>query len=251
MGRPLLLSIFCIFLSLSASSQLIVNVENSRIQSDTTGWKGAFGTSFSFAKNVQQVLNINATAHLQYKTVRNLYLFLANYNLLKGNKQQLTNNMFYHLRFNRQLSDLVRWEAFTQWQQNNITNIDLRALLGTGPRFKVTESKKFRLYAGVLVMYEHEKDKNPREIHNDIRSDNYVTFTIKPNDVFDITSTTFYQPLFRKLSDYRVLNQISFNIKATKHLAITTNWDFSYDTYPALGTPDVNYTITNGFAYTF
>ena len=247
----LLFSLLIIQAPFSSSAQLIVNIESSRIQSDTTGWKGDVGTSFSFTKNVQQILNINASAHVQYKTQKDLYLLLANYSLLKGNNQQLTNNMFYHLRYNRKLNDVIRWEVFTHWQQNRVTNIDLRALFGTGPRFKVSGQNKFRLYIGVLAMYEHEKDKDPPVTFNDIRSDNYISATYKPNAVFDITTTTFYQPLFRKFSDYRILNQVSFNVKATKHLAISTNWDFSYDSFPAIGAPLVNYVVSNGFYYTF
>jgi len=238
-------------LTFVSNGQLIVNIENSRIQSDTTGWKGDVSTSFSLTHNVQQIINFNATVHLQYKSAKDLYLLLANFNYLRGNHQELSNNMFYHLRYNRQLSKIVRWEAFTQWQQNNITNIDLRSLFGTGPRFKVHESAKFKWFAASLAMYEHEVDKNPREVHNDIRSDNYVTFTSTPSPTVSITSTTFYQPLFSRFSDYRILNQISFTLKATKHFAITTSWDFSYDSHPAFGTPNVNYVITNGFNYIF
>src|SRR4051812_4538809 len=158
MFRILFINVFLI-VSVTSSAQLIVNVENSRIQSDTTGWKGDIGTSFSFSKNVQQILSINATAHLQYKTEKDLYLLLANYNLLKGDNQQLLNNMFYHLRYNRKLGKVVRWEAFTQWQQNSINNIDLRSLFSTGPRCKLHESKSFKIYAAALAMYEHEVDK--------------------------------------------------------------------------------------------
>ena len=240
-----------LFFSINSFPQLIVNVENSRIQYDTTGWKGDVGTSFSYTKNVQQILSINATAHLQYKTEKDLYLLLGNYNLLTSFNQKLVNNMFYHLRYNRKLGEVVRWEAFTQWQQNSLTNIDLRAVVGTGPRFKMLESKKVRIYLGALAMYEHEIDKAPKVVLNDIRSDNYLTFTFNPNPVFDVTSTTFYQPLFRRFSDFRILNQVTFNIKATKHFSISTNWDYSYDAFPALGTPNVNFTITNGFNYTF
>ncbi|MCW3079267.1 DUF481 domain-containing protein [Segetibacter sp.] len=244
---------FLIFIAFSITTfgQLIVNVENSRIQSDTTGWNGSVGTSFSYSKNVQQILNINATAHVQYKTEKDLYLLLANYNRLTNFNQQLLNNVFYHLRYNRKLGKVVRWEAFTQWQQNRISNIDLRALFGTGPRFKVHEDKKFRIYSAALAMYEYEVDRDPRVVLHDIRSDNYVSFTFKPNPVFDVTSTTFYQPLFKQFSDFRILNQIVFNIKATRHFSISTNWDYSYDSFPALGTPNVNFTITNGFSYTF
>jgi hypothetical protein len=245
---------FC-FLSLSftvmASGQLIVNVENSRIQSDTTGWKGDVGTSFSFVNNVQQLLNINVNTHLQYKAEKDLYLLLTNYNLLKSNNQSLSNNVFFHLRYNHKLGEVVRWEAFTQWQQNKITNIDVRALLGTGPRFKLNDSKRIKLYAGVLAMYEYERDINPIKVYKDIRSDNYVSITYKPTPSIDVTSTTFYQPLFKDISDYRILNQFVLNIKATKHFSIVTSWDYLFDSYPAVGTPKVNYTINNGFIYSF
>lgn len=176
MGRLAVVFTFLIFY-FASSAQLIVNVENSRIHSDTTGWKGNIGTSFSFAKNVQQVLNINAAMHFQYKTKKDLYLLLANYNLLKGNNQEFSNNMFYHLRYNRKLGKVVRWEVFTQLQQNNVNNIDLRALFGTGPRFKMIESQTFRLYAAALVMFEHERDKKPTVTYNDIRGDAYLTST--------------------------------------------------------------------------
>ena len=237
--------------TLTSSAQLIINIENSRIQSDTTGWKGNIGTSFSFIKNVQQVLNINAAMHLQYKTKKDLYLALANYNLLKANNQEFSNNMFYHLRYNRKIGKVLRWEAFTQWQQNNINNIDLRALYGTGPRFKLVESKSLRFYAAALAMYEHERDKNPDVTYDNIRGDAYASFTYKPTPVFDITATTFYQPLFTALKDFRILNQVTFSIKASKHLSISTNWDHSYDAFPASGTPNINYGISNGINYTF
>lgn len=249
--RRLFYSFIFIVSSLTCSAQLIVNIENSRIHSDTTGWKGNIGTSFSFTKNVQEVLNINAAMHLQYKTQKDLYLLLANYNLLKGNGQEFSNNMFYHLRYNRKLGKVVRWEAFTQWQQNNINNIDLRALFGTGPRLKLKESLQFRLYVAALVMYEHERDKNPDVTYNDVRGDAYLTFTYKPNPVFDVTATTFYQPLFKAPKDFRILNQITFSIKATKHLSVAANWDYSYDAFPAAGTPSINYVISNGLNYTF
>lgn len=245
---------FCLALllgSVSTHAQLIVNVENSRIQSDTTGWAGSLGTSFSLVKNIQQVLNINAFMHLQYKGQKDLYLLLANYSLLKGNQQELSNNMFYHIRYNRKLSKVVRWEAFTQWQQNRITNIDLRFLAGTGPRFKLYESRRFKLYAASLVMYEYERDKMPYVAHKDFRGDGYATFTYKPNAAIAITSTTFYQPLLRDLADFRILNQEAITIKATKHFSITTSFDYLYDAFPATGTPNINYTINNGFNYTF
>lgn len=242
---------FCGLLTGSALSAQIINVESSRIHSDTTGWLGKAGAGFSYTKNVQEVLNMDLSAHLQYKTEKDLYLFLGNYNLLRGNSRSLVNNMFYHLRYNRKLNRGVRWEAFTQWQQNIVTNIELRALVGTGPRFKLHDSKKFKLFAATLAMYEYEKGLKSGEVHRDMRSDNYVSLTFQPNNIFSLTSTTFYQPLFRMLKDYRILNQLNLEVKATRHFSIVTNWSYLFDAFPPEGTPRTNLSITNGFAYKF
>lgn len=241
--------ILCVAAS-NASAQ-IINIENSRIHSDTTGWTGSLGTTFTFTKNVQEIINLDATMHLQYKTAKDLYLLLGNYNLLRGNAQTFSNNMFYHLRYNRKLNDVLRWEAFTQWQQNTVTNIDLRALFGTGPRFKLHESPKLRLYAASLVMFEHERERSPEVVHDDWRGDFYASFTWQPSEPLTITSTTFYQPLVNRLNDFRVLNQLTLNVKATRHFTITTNWSYLYDAQPAAGTPRINYSVSNGFVYKF
>jgi hypothetical protein len=201
---------------------------------------------------VHEVVSASANEHLQYKSNRDLYLLLANYNLLKGDRTKLANNMFYHLRYNRKLSNLVRWEVFTQWQQDVIADIGLRILAGTGPRFKLHDSPKFKLYAATAAMYEYEKEKShPEVFHNELRSSNYISFTYDPNEILEIVSTTFYQPLFRKISDFRILNQISLNLKASKHISITIAWNYLYDAYPAGVTPMINYSIINGINYKF
>ncbi|MEI6947375.1 DUF481 domain-containing protein [Paraflavisolibacter sp. H34] len=248
--------VFCflaaVVFSLTCSAQVVVNIESQRMPSDTTGWKGGMGTSFSFTRNIQQILNINANAHLQYKREKDLYLLVANYNLLKTFNQKLSNNMFYHLRYNRKVNEWLRWEAFNQWQQDVLANINLRVLAGTGPRFKVHDKPRLKLYAATLAMFEHEKEKTkPPVVHNDIRSSSYLSLTWKPTEQIQVVSTAFYQPLFRQLSDFRFLHQLNLNVKATKHFSITTAWNYLYDAAPAAGAPNINLSISNGFAYNF
>jgi hypothetical protein len=229
-----------------------VNIESKRMQSDTTGWMGSAGTSFSFQKNVQQVLSINANAHVQYKTEKNLYLVLAQYNLLKSYQQELTHNLFYHLRYNYKVNPWLRWEVFTQWQQNSVTNIDRRILAGTGPRFKLHSSDKLKLYVATAAMYEYEKEKpKPAILHRDWRSSSYLSFTWNPNSFIELVSTSFYQPLFRKPRDFRILNQESLNMKWNKHFSFSARWEYLYDAFPSAATPRVNYIISNGINYSF
>lgn len=250
MGRLLLVGLF-LFTFIFSHAQ-IVNIESKRMQSDTTGWMGSTGVSFAFIKNVQEVLSINANAHLQYKTEKNLYLLLTNYNLLRGNGKKYTDNMFYHLRFNHKLNHMVRWEVFTQWQQDVVSDIGLRILAGTGPRFKLHDSPKFKLYAATAAMYEYEKEKiTPPVFHHDIRSSSYVSFTYEPSTNLEVVSTTFYQPLFRQLKDFRIFNQLTLNFKVSKHVAFSTSWNYLYDAFPAGVSPHINYSISNGFSYKF
>lgn len=243
---------FVIALIHKASFAQIVNTESQRIQSDTTGWLGNIGTSFLFQKNAVQVLNVGATAHVEYKSKKSLYLFLVNYNFLKGDGQTLDNNFFYHLRYNYKLNGWLRWEVFTQLQQNSINGIKLRLLAGSGPRFKLFRSKHVALYAATAAMYEYEEEQTlPVIYHRDLRSSSYVSITYNPTKNAEIISTLFYQPLYRNFSDYRVLNEISLNFKFVKHFSFNASWYYLYDSRPAANSPKLNYSISNGITYGF
>jgi hypothetical protein len=244
---------FCLLIFIScATSAQIVNTESQRMQSDSIGWMGTMATSFSFIKNVQEVTSLDALVHVQYKTKKDLWLFLVNYDFLKGNGQELTNNVFYHLRYNHKIRDWLRWELFTQLQKNAITGIDLRLLAGTGPRIRLTESKRLKLYAGTAAMYEYEKEQtDPFLYHRHIRSSNYLSLSYVPNPVIEFINTGFYQPLFKKPADYRFLDELRIDVKAGRHFSIVTTMDYLYDSFPAAHTPHANYGITNGLDYAF
>ena len=63
----------------------IVNVESSRMQSDTTGWMGSVGAAASFTKNTENIFQANLEVHVQYKTKNDqgLWLILGDLGFLK------------------------------------------------------------------------------------------------------------------------------------------------------------------------
>lgn len=249
--RALLPVLLLLFTSVTASSQ-IVNIESSRMQSDTTGWMGNAGASFAFTKYVEEVTLINLHAHLQYKTKKSLWLILGDYGFLKGGGEKFIANSFGHIRFNHKINAWLRWEAFAQVQNNYITQIDARYLFGTGPRFKIFDTKHFRLYAASLLMYEHEKERTkPVVIHNDIRNSSYISFTILPDDNIEIISTTFYQPLLKEIKDARILNQSLMKIKTGKHFWVSVLWNSLHDRFPAGNAPKTTYNFSMGVNYEF
>jgi hypothetical protein len=172
--------------------------------------------------------------------------------LLKGSGQTLSDNLFYHLRYNYKINKWLRWEVFTQLQQNSVTGIDLRLLAGTGPRFKLKGTKQFSLYTATAAMFEYEKETTtPAIYHRNIRSSSYITATYKPNSNAEFTGTVFYQPLYNNFNDYRILNELSAKFKIIKHLSFTAAWYYLYDNMPAASTPKLNYSISNGIEYDF
>lgn len=251
-ARPgLLLISISLFLSGKMQAQ-IVNVESARMQSDTVGWMGSFGAAFSMSKNTVNIFGANADVHVQYKTSNDqgLWLFLGNLNFLKAGNSRFFSDGLFHLRYNRKVNEWLRWEFFGQAQNNDITQIDSRLLLGTGPRFKLAKLNTFKLYAAILFMYENEKEATkPVITHNDLRNSSYISFTWLPRDYLEMISTTYFQPLVNKLSDYRIMNQLSFKVKATPHFSLAVKWNYLHDRFPAGNAPKTTYNFATGFTY--
>lgn len=246
-----LLLLFSLLVTAIANGQ-IVNIESSRIQSDTTGWAGSGGASFSLAQNTQQITAASVEAHLQYKTQKDLWLILGDYGFLKGGAEKFLANSFAHVRYNRKLNKWLRWEAFTQVQSNHITQIRSRYLSGTGPRFKIMSHNKLRIYAASLMMYEHETERTkPAVKHNNLRSSSYLSFTFLPTENIELISTTFFQPLFNSLSDHRWFNQSVLRVKANTHFALYIKWNYLYDRKPAGSAPKTTYQLISGFSLEF
>ncbi len=251
MRRTIISLLFFFCMSPFLRSQ-IVNIESSRMQSDTVGWMGSAGTNFNFVKNTDKITQINLRAHIQYKGKKDLWLLLGHYGFLKGGNTKFIGYSFGHVRYNRKLNKWLRWEAFTQAQNNYITQIDRRYLVGTGPRFKIADTKVFHLYIASLLMYEYEKERTtPPVTHNDLRNSSYISFTIKPTDNIEIISTTFFQPLLSNFSDYRILNESMFRAGMGKHFSFTVGYNYLNDRFPAGVAPKTTYVLDMGLQYDF
>ena len=238
----------------SVTNAQIVNIESARMQSDTVGWQGGLGMGMSLTQNTTKIFGAEAEAQLQYKTSndRGLWLIIGNYNYLRVGGNDNISNYYTHVRYNKKVTEWLRWEFFGQFMNNDITQIDSRINVGTGPRFKLIKSKFFRMYAGVLFMYEREKEKtNPVIEHNDLRNSNYLSFTWLPQPNIELISTTYFQPLVKQLSDYRFLNQAIFKVKASPHFGLSVKWNYLHDRRPAGVAPKTTYNFSTGIDYDF
>jgi hypothetical protein len=246
--------IFIFFLFGNLLNAQVVNIESRRVKLDTTGWYGEFNTGFKYLKERSPIFNFTNDARLQYKASKDLYLVLANYDIAKSKGKTLTNNAFFHFRYNRKINGFLRWEAFTQLQFNEITRVKNRWLLGTGARWKLLDKEVGAIYLGNAYMFEINQEKNLnddiiRQIDN--RLSNYLSFSIFPNDLISIISTTYYQPKINDWHDFRVSNVSDFRAKISKRLVIGMSYRLSYDSDPAEGIPTLNHSFENKLGIVF
>lgn len=248
--RYVLLTLF-LFISASALSQ-VLNAESLRKVTDTSGYSGSAGINFALKRNTNDFLTISSNIHLQYKMGNHLVLFKNDVEFQKIEGEKLENNGISHLRYNYRFHPYIGWEVFVQAQYNKVSLIDFRALAGTGPRFKIGNSEKYKFYLGTLVMYEHEELADGiTPIQRDFRGSAYFSFSLYPTETLSFISTTYYQPKISQFGDYRISSQSSLIISVFKNFAFSTNYMFLYDEFPAIGIPNSQYNFTTGVTYYF
>ena len=237
-------------LSVGIYSQ-ILNIEQDRIKTDTTGWAGTMEMSFQYLKNTKELMTASSRVHIQFKTQKSLYLWLTNYSLAKSGSSSYADAGYQHLRYNYKLNPRMTAEVFTQIQYNNPLNIKLRWLTGAGPRFKILRTNSFVLYSALLYMYEYENVVKPDLTNKDHRLSTYISFTWKLRDNFSLINTSYYQPKFSDFSDLRFASHTDMKIRISRHLAYKLSYIFTFDSAPAETIPKNTHALQNTLSFEF
>lgn len=254
MLKPLLIIIF--FLTLGSTSQLlyaqIVNIENARKATDSTGLAGGASLMGSYFDNTNAVWNIRTSTDIQWKKEDQIYYFLTDWTLLKADQTNLQNLLYLHLRYNYKINKRWRFESFIQYQNNKIQLINHRILSGIGPRIKILESDDTKIYFGSLIMteWEDQEDDIEKWVYH-TRSSNYLSFTVAKSDVFSFRSTTYYQPSFHYWNNFRIHNEEKFEFFLTNVLSLVSTLRYSYDRFPVLDTPKYTFQMVFGLKFSF
>lgn len=243
--------LFVFFAKLNSYCQ-VINIERFRVSKDTTGLFGELGLGGTLIKSSSDITILESNLLLEWKNKKDLFLLIANYNILTGDGIDLIDEALLHIRYNYILSQRWIWEVFLQLQKNELLNIQSRKLIGTGPRVILLNKKPIKIYIGSLMMVEFEDEiATPNISHLDIRNSSYLTLKLHLLETVELSSTSYFQPLFYVKKDYRVLNQSSLKLAAGKHFLFTINYNLLYDSKPALGIFPESLKLTTGITYKF
>ena len=231
----------------------VVNIEEQRITGtrDTIHWYGNLRGGISLVKVQQQSLHLHADSKVQYKNNRHLTLLLLHVALLRAGKQDFARQAFAHLRYNYKLSDTWIWEAFAQTQTSPIQLLQQRNLVGTGLRYRLLKSKdgRQRVYLGAAWLLEHSIFSEPDGPKTWHRSSNYISTTFRPGKKITLINTTYWQPVWGLIQNYRLSSEWVLKVDLSKKLAFTIDFEYSIDKNLPLKAPAETYGWRNGISW--
>ena len=234
------------------STGQILNAEALRKVTDTSGFSGSASVDFALKRNNNDFFVLGSDIHIQYKMNKHLVLFKNDIDFLKIEEEDFSNSGITHFRHNYRFHPRIAWETFIQGQYNKVSKIDFRALLGMGPRFKLSGSENYKFYAGTLIMFEYEElTDGVTPLQRNLRGSTYLSFSLYPTERITVVSTTYFQPLLKNFEDHRISSQSSLVIELFKDFAFKTTYTFVFDKFPAIGIQRSQYDFTSGIAYTF
>ncbi len=259
----------CILLSPHFLVGQVVNTERLRLNNTKDGFSGDIDFQMGLLRNrAGEKLQIGGRFNAEWiKKNHRLLLFTSfNYGALRpmnSNSEVTTfgNRQFAHLRFNKEVHKKLTWEVFIQNQRDLVQEIEWRFLSGMGPRFRILETDSFKLFLGVLYMYEYEKSNEllinnafeyvERIIRKDHRMSNYLSIAVALTDHLALHHVTYFQPLLNNINDFRVATETIFRYRITKNISMSTSFQLVYDAVPPAGVPRTVFSMNNGLDFAF
>jgi hypothetical protein len=215
-------SIIGICCSIGRRAGAQVNVEPLRQQVTEHKFGARINASATtYAGNTQGVI-FGSAALLGGRTARHFgYLDLSgDYTRLSGVVSVA--KWFAHLRHNLQINPDLWWEEYAQLESDRFRRVQLREVVGTGPRVRALHRRGFELFFGSSYMIESTQldsaDPDPEGEGTFERWSNYVAATLNPDERIVISSVNYIQPRIDRFSDYKVLSVSGVDFKITGHL---------------------------------
>ncbi len=164
---------------------------------------------------------------------------------------------FTHIRYRHRFSERWLGEAFTQHEFDEFRRLNLRSLVGFGPKYELLRRQDANLGLGVAYMLEYEEldnDGNERDAgddHLDHRLSSYLSGRLAPTERVELFQTFYAQPRFDRPSDIRLLSQSEASVKASETIAITTSLNIAYDSRPPDTIKKTDITLKSSISWSF
>lgn len=150
-------------------------------------------------------------------------LFIANGEWGQSDGETDISQWFLHTRYNYEFLPWLWGELFYQLQFNEFSRLNLRQLVGVGPRLRfldVEEPIRLAGYVGAAYMIEYER-LAPDTVNEDLettahRANTYLSLTLQFSEEISLSNVFYYQPRLSEPKDYRLLNEVQFRCEVNE-----------------------------------
>lgn len=244
----------------------ILNLQNSKIEKDSSLVKGNFTASFSLynrsaaADSPVEFIGYNIKSSVAIFPKNSRISLINSFNYLRINDNDFLNTGFQHVRFSMFEDRKLHPEAFGQYQYDNFRGLAPRILGGVGLRIDLIKKDNFSLFAGPGVMVESESWQVPGSETGEqidvsfFKSTNYIGLRWDVNDNFDINSINYYQTTYDRdagvwRNRYNV--DLNFNTKISERFGINNSFSLAYEDKPIVDITQTIYSFTAGVNFSF
>lgn len=217
----------------------IVNVQPSTSAQTPAGLSTELQATLNWATGNTSFLELGGSGRLTYR-----YYDHVAFVLLSGKHKVVSDTVyasrtFEHLRYRYQIVDWLAVEAFAQHEFNQFGRLWLRVVTGLGPRCTVYSNGTVELIAAAAYMFEIERlaaddldDASQLQLNH--RLSTYLLATVDVTDALALTHTTYVQPRFDAIDDFRLLSQTALVVQGARWLAVQLAFSLAYDARPPL-----------------
>lgn len=215
----------------------IYNVQSILATEAEEGLGGSIIASVDWRTGNVSYLFLSATPVARYRHGDHQLIGIVRAEHKTSRGQRIISRFFEHLRYRYELGDRLLLETFGQHEFDAVKRLQLRALVGAGPKVDLVEGDDYGLGLGLAYMLEYERIKNddePDAGDRDLahRASSYLTGRYELAPHLQLIETFYVQPRLTALADTRLLSDTQLVVQATAHVSLTTSFSIAYDTEP-------------------
>ena len=242
-------------LPLTTTAQ-IVDVQARFAAEPEQGLHGGVAASADWRTGSVDILTLRAalTGHALYGKHLGLAFIEGEYARASGEK--IIQRTMEQLRYRYDLAQRLAREAFLQHELNEFRRINLRALVGAGPRTTLVRGEIFTAALGLALMVEREHLRQDGEVDagrrsTELRLSSYAVAQVEVLKNLSLAQTVYAQPRLDRFSDLRLLNQTALTAKANPNVGLTLSLNLFWDRAPPASVPPLETQLRTTLAVTF
>ncbi|RKG55966.1 DUF481 domain-containing protein [Corallococcus sp. AB011P] len=234
--------VLVVLLHTSGAAAQIVNVQALFDEKAEPGPAAAIELGGDWRTGSTELFSIRGSLVGQLRSERGVWLGVIRGEYSFASGERIVSQVLEHVRYRRWFTDVLSGEVFAQHEYNEFRRLQLRALLGAGPRFVLLNEDRLGFTFGVALMLEYErlrKDGEPDagDRYMDPRVSSYLLGRVKLMENINLVETVYFQPRVTRPSDLRVLNETIFAVTPNPRVTVGIGFNLTYDSAPPATVP--------------